>query len=53
MSDPTPVQGWSELLLALPEFTLTDAYVDARRARIAHVELPRDLQPCTRLRRAR
>ena len=25
MSDPTPVQGWSELLLALPEFVMVVA----------------------------
>ncbi len=25
---PTPAQGWSELLLALPEFVLIDAYID-------------------------
>jgi hypothetical protein len=29
VSQPAPVQGWSELLLALPEFLLTDARIDA------------------------
>ena len=49
MSDLTPVQGWSELLLALPEFTLTDAYVDHDGGELfATVELPRDLQGCPR-----
>jgi transposase len=45
---PTPVEGWSELLLALPEFTLTDAHIDGDDELVAHVELPRDVQPCTR-----
>jgi transposase len=45
---PTPVEGWSELLLALPEFILTDAYIDAGGELVAHVELPREVQPCTR-----
>ena len=48
MSDLTPVQGWSELLLALPEFVLTDAYIDDVGELVACVELPRGLQPCTR-----
>jgi transposase len=48
VSQPTPVQGWSELLLALPEFILTDAHVDDAGELIAVVELPRGLQPCTR-----
>jgi len=47
--DHTPVQGWSELLLALPEFSLIDAYVDHDADElIATVELPRDLQGCPR-----
>jgi transposase len=48
VSQPTPVQGWSELLLALPEFTLTNAHTDADGELVAHVELPREVQPCTR-----
>jgi transposase len=48
VSQATPVRGWSELLLALPEFILTDAYVDERDELIAVVELPRDVRPCTR-----
>jgi transposase len=49
MPQPTPVQGWSELLLALPEFTLTDAHLDEDHDElIAVVELPRDLQACPR-----
>jgi ribosomal protein S27AE len=48
VSQPTPVQGWSELLLALPEFTLTDAYVSDDGELVAVVELPRDVQPCAR-----
>jgi transposase len=48
VSHPTPVQGWSELLLALPEFILTDAHVDDAGELIATVELPRAEQPCTR-----
>ena len=46
MSDSTPVQGWSELLLALPEFDLIDAHVDVHDELIAVVELPRDVQAC-------
>jgi transposase len=49
VSDLTPVQGWSELLLALPEFHLLDAYVDHDADElIVTVELPRDLQGCPR-----
>jgi transposase len=48
VSQPTPVQGWSELLLALPEFILTDAYIDDDGELVAGVALPRDVQPCTR-----
>lgn len=48
MSQPTPVQGWSELLLALPEFVLTDAHIDETGELVANVELPRGLQPCAR-----
>jgi transposase len=48
MSDPTPVEGWSELLLALPEFLLTDARIDEHDELVAEVVLPRDVQPCTR-----
>jgi transposase len=48
VSQATPVQGWSELLLALPEFTLTDAHVDDDGELIAYVELPREAHPCTR-----
>jgi transposase len=46
--DTTPDQGWGELLLALPEFDLTDAFIDADDELVAHVVLPRDVQPCTR-----
>ena len=42
MSQPTPVEGWSELLLALPEFLLTHVFVDEHDELVAHVELPRD-----------
>jgi transposase len=48
VTDPTPVQGWSELLLALPEFLLTDARIDEHDELVAHVELPRDVQACPR-----
>jgi transposase len=48
VSQPTPVEGWSELLLALPEFILTDAYLDGDDELVADVELPHDIQPCTR-----
>lgn len=48
MSQPTPAEGWSELLLALPEFSLTDAHIDEDDELVAIVELPRGLQPCTR-----
>ena len=50
MTDPTPVQGWSELLLALPEFLLTDARIDEHNELVAHVELPRDVPLSVRLR---
>lgn len=46
MSDLTPVQGWSELLLALPEFILIDAHVTENEELVAEVELPRDVQAC-------
>ena len=39
MSQLTPVQGWSELLLALPEFELTDARVTDADELVADVEL--------------
>ncbi|MEX2374570.1 MAG: hypothetical protein WD942_03165 [Dehalococcoidia bacterium] len=48
MSQATPVEGWSELLLALPEFILTHAFVDEHDELVAHVELPREVQPCSR-----
>jgi transposase len=48
VSQLTPVEGWAELLLALPEFILTDAYIDEHDELVAVVELPRGLQPCTR-----
>lgn len=48
MSQPTPVQGWSELLLALPEFTLIDAHVTDADELVADVQLPRDVQACPR-----
>jgi transposase len=48
VSQATPVQGWSELLLALPEFILTDARIDEHDELVAVVELPRGMQPCTR-----
>ena len=48
MSQPTPVQRWSELLLALPEFTLIDAHVTDHDELVADVELPRDDAPCPR-----
>ncbi len=48
MFQPTPVQGWSELLLALPEFILIDASIDEDDELVAVVELPREVQPCTR-----
>jgi transposase len=46
VSQPTPGQGWSELLLALSEFVLMDAYTDENDELVAVVELPRGLQPC-------
>ena len=46
MSEPTCVQGWSELLLVLPEFILTDARIDECNELVAHVQLPRDVQAC-------
>jgi transposase len=48
VSQPTPDEGWSELLLALPEFILTDARIDEYDELVAEVVLPRDVQPCTR-----
>ena len=48
VNDPTCVEGWSELLLALPEFILADAHVDEHDELVAHVELPRGLQACPR-----
>jgi len=48
VSQPTPVQGWSELLLALPEFILTGAHVDVHDELVAEIELPRGLQACPR-----
>jgi transposase len=48
MSHATPVQGWSELLLALPEFTLLDAHVREEGELVADVELPREVQACPR-----
>jgi transposase len=48
VSQATPVQGWSELLLALPEFTLTDALINEQNELVAHVELPHEVQPCAR-----
>ena len=44
MNDTTPAQGWSELLLALPEFILTDAHIDEHDELVADIELPRDVQ---------
>ncbi len=46
MSQPTPVQGWSELLLALPELILINARIDEHNELVAHIELPRDVQTC-------
>ncbi len=48
MNDTTPVQGWSELLLALPEFLLIDAHVNGDDELVADVELSRDVQACPR-----
>jgi transposase len=48
VSQPTPIQGWSELLLALPEFTLIDALVTDGDELVADVELARSDQPCPR-----
>jgi hypothetical protein len=48
VSQPTRVQGWSELLLALPEFISTHAHIDEDDEFVAHVELPLEVQPCTR-----
>jgi hypothetical protein len=48
VSDPPPVEGWAELLLALPEFILPDAQIDEHDELVAVVEPPRDVQPCTR-----
>jgi len=46
VNDSTCVQGLSELLLALPEFILTDARIDEHNELVAHIELPRDVQAC-------
>ena len=43
VNDTTPVQGWSELLLALPKFVLTDATIDEHDELVADIELPRDV----------
>ncbi|MDP8928292.1 MAG: hypothetical protein M3O70_06875 [Actinomycetota bacterium] len=48
MSHATPAQGWSELLLVLPEFHLLHAHVDERGELVADVELPRAVQACPR-----
>jgi transposase len=48
VSQLTPVEGWAELLLALPEFILTDAYLEEGGELVAVVELPREEHPCTR-----
>lgn len=42
MSQPTRVDSWSELLLALPEFELIDARIDRSVDELcAQVRLPR------------
>ena len=38
--------GWSELVLALPEFVLNHVRVDAHDELVAVVELPREVQAC-------
>ena len=48
VNDTTPVEGWSELLLALPEFGLTHANIDEHNELVADIELPRDVQACIR-----
>jgi transposase len=49
VSQPTPVQGRSELLRALPEFILTDAHVTENDDElVADIELARDHQACPR-----
>jgi len=35
VSDSTSFQGWSELLLALPEFLVADARIDEHTERVA------------------
>lgn len=47
MDDPTCVQGWSQQLLALHEFILTDARIDEHIEPVAHIEPPRDVQACS------
>jgi transposase len=48
MNNATSVEGWSELLLALPEFVLTHATIDEHNELVADIELPRDVQACIR-----
>lgn len=47
MAQATPVHGWSELLLCLPEFILTGTNIDEDAELVANVGLRRDVQPCT------
>jgi transposase len=48
VNDRICVEGWSELLLALPEFVLTDATIDEHDELVAEIELPREVQACIR-----
>ena len=48
VSHLTPVKGWSELLLALPEFTLTDVHVGDDNEFVVETVLLRDVQPYVR-----
>jgi hypothetical protein len=45
VSQPTPVQGWSKLLLARPEFILSYAHIDEHDELVAHVEIPARCSP--------
>ena len=42
-----PCPGGGELLLALPEYVLTDVRIDERNELVVYIELPRDVQACT------
>lgn len=45
---PPSVEGWTELLLGLPEFILTNACLNDDDEPVADLVLPRDVQPFAR-----